>query len=204
MTALVHFQGAAKRFGQRLVLPPLDLEVARGEVLAVTGPSGIGKSTLLRLAAGLERPSSGRILCRARRIGFVFQEHRLLPWCTILHNVVLPQRAAGTDKEEASLKAAILLEEMGLGEFLKAYPAQLSGGMRQRVALARAFAVRPDLLLLDEPFTGLDMALRQELRLRLEDFLAASGAAAILVTHDPQDIPAAVGRVLALPLDAAV
>lgn len=201
MTVLVRFEGAAKCFAQRLVLPPLDLEVACGEALAVTGPSGIGKSTLLRLAAGLERPSAGRVLCSARRIGFVFQEQRLLPWCTALQNVILPQRAAGTGVEEAEARAAELLREMGLGEFLKTYPAQLSGGMRQRVALARAFAVHPGLLLLDEPFTGLDAALRQELRQHLEGFLAASGAAAILVTHDPQNIPAASKRVLALPWD---
>lgn len=204
MNTALRFQGVGKAFAGRAVLPPLNLVLEHGDFLVVTGPSGIGKSTLLRIAAGLERPSRGRVVRNARRVGFVFQEHRLLPWCTALQNVILPQQAVGIGDGEAGERATELLGEMGLGDFLSAYPGRMSGGMRQRVALARAFAVRPDLLLLDEPFTGLDVALRLELRRKLEGFLASSGAATILVTHDLQDIPTTAGRFLDLSPDGTV
>jgi len=200
MNHLLRFHGASKRYGGHLVLPPLDLALAPGDVVAVTGPSGIGKSTLLRLAAGLETPSTGLVVLRAQRIGYVFQEHRLLPWATALANVTLPLLALGEEPRAARRKAGALLESLGLGEFLKSYPAQLSGGMRQRVSLARALAVRPELLLLDEPCTGLDTSLKTEIRAMLQSFLDRSGAADILVTHDQRDIPAGVGLVLNFPL----
>ncbi|MEA4855390.1 ATP-binding cassette domain-containing protein [Solidesulfovibrio sp.] len=167
-------------------------------MLAVLGPSGIGKSTLLRLAARLSRPTSGTVMLAVRRIGFVFQEPRLLPWRTALENVALPLLAMGVPLEQARTRAAAMLGRMGLAAFATSCPETLSGGMRQRVSLARAFVVEPELLLLDEPFTGLDPELRLSMRRHLDALLAASGAASLHVTHDIGDIPVRTNRILRL------
>lgn len=198
MSAVLVFAGVAMRYQGRQVLSGLEFSLEAGEVLAVAGPSGIGKSTLLRLAGGLARPSGGEVLVAARRMGFVFQDPRLLPWRTALENVVLPLLARGVGASQARSRAAGLLARMGLEAFTHAYPAALSGGMRQRVSLARAFAVGPDLLLLDEPFTGLDPELRLSMRRHLDELLDESGAAALHVTHDIDDVPSATERILRL------
>jgi len=198
MSPLVLFEAASKLHGGRPVLPPTDLCLRPGQIMAVTGPSGVGKSTLLRLAAGLLRPDSGLVTRNARRIGFVFQEPRLLPWLTALDNAALPLRALGRTGLEARAASARLLDALGLADFHASYPAQLSGGMRQRVNLARALALKPDLLLLDEPYTGLDEALKDEVRATVAGYLERSGAAALLVTHDASDIPDGAARELRL------
>lgn len=198
MTTVLSFHAASKTHAGRTVLPPTDIVLAHGDILAVTGPSGAGKSTLLRLAAGLATPDSGRVAIATRRIGFVFQEPRLLPWLCALDNASLPLRAAGCSRDEAGRRASTLLDALGLAEFHRAFPSQLSGGMRQRVSLARALALEPDLLLLDEPYTGLDEALKQDVRGLVERRLMATNAAAVLVTHDRGDIPDRVRTILRL------
>ncbi|WP_052360145.1 ABC transporter ATP-binding protein [Solidesulfovibrio alcoholivorans] len=198
MNPVVVFSGVGKRYRGRAVLSGLDLTLEAGEILAILGPSGIGKSTLLRLAARLERPSQGAVTLAARRLGFVFQEPRLLPWRTALENVALPLLAQGIPPRAARERAAAMLARLELAAFAQASPDTLSGGMRQRVSLARAFVVEPELLLLDEPFTGLDPELRRAIRCTLNALLAASGAAALHVTHDIEDIPAATNRLLRL------
>lgn len=192
------FEAAAKAHAGRTVLPPTDLVLAPGELLAVTGPSGAGKSTLLRLAAGLMAPDSGRVLVTAARVGFAFQEPRLLPWLSALDNAALPLLALGQPRSQARARAAGLLDALGLDGFHAHYPARLSGGMRQRVNLARALVLEPRLLLLDEPCTGLDEALKQDVRALLERQLLATGAASVLVTHDPADLPRRPCKTLAL------
>ncbi len=204
MNPVLVFSKVGKRYRGRDILSGLDFSLGSGEILAVRGPSGIGKSTLLRLAAKLSRPTSGMVTLAARRIGFVFQEPRLLPWRTALENVALPLLALGLDAPRARGKAGDMLDRMGLSAFTNARPDELSGGMRQRVSLARAFAVDPELLFLDEPFTGLDPELRASMRRLLDAFLTASGAAALHVTHDIRDIPAATRRVLHLKAAGAV
>ncbi|EFL52432.1 ABC transporter related protein [Solidesulfovibrio fructosivorans JJ]] len=198
MIPVLVFSEVGKHYRGREVLSGLDLTLEPGEILAILGPSGIGKSTLLRLAAGLDRPNRGTVTLAARRLGFVFQEPRLLPWRTALENVALPLLAQGIPPRSARERAAAMLARLELAAFAGAYPDMLSGGMRQRVSLARAFVVEPELLLLDEPFTGLDPELRRAIRRTLETLLAASGAAALHVTHDIEDIPAATRRILRL------
>lgn len=198
MSPVLVFEGAVKRLSGRVILPTLHLALGPGELLAVTGPSGAGKSTLLRLAAGLLAPDSGRVRRNAARLGFVFQEPRLLPWLSALENAALPLLALGIARAEAQRRAAPVLDALGLEGFHKAFPAQLSGGMRQRVNLARALALEPDLLLLDEPYTGLDEACKAQARGVVAQHLARNGTATLLVTHDTSDIPDAAARELRL------
>ncbi|MFV3077245.1 ABC transporter ATP-binding protein [Niveispirillum fermenti] len=154
-------------------LDGLDLAVAEGEFLSLLGASGCGKSTVLRLVAGLIAPTAGAVawerpLARGD-VGFVFQEPTLMPWARILDNVRLPLDLAGMDRAEGNARAAEGLERVGLGDFLRAWPRELSGGMKMRAALARALVTRPRLLLLDEPFAALD----EITRLKLNDDLLA-------------------------------
>ncbi len=172
-------------------LGPLDLDVARGEFLAVVGPSGCGKSTLLDVLAGLAAPSSGEAWFEDRRIagtvpdgiGVVFQEDASFPWLTVADNVAFGLRRAGLDGAEIRRRVEDALGFMGLGEFARAYPAQLSGGMRQRVCIARTLVLAPRFILLDEPFGALD----QQTRLLMGDELLRlwrrTGATVLLITH---------------------
>ncbi|MBD3853548.1 MAG: ABC transporter ATP-binding protein [Acidobacteria bacterium] len=181
------------------ILDGIDLEVQRGEFVAVLGPSGSGKSTLLALMAGLDRPSAGEIrldgeridhlsedrlaILRRHTIGFVFQSFQLLENLTARENVMLPMELLG--RSEASTRAAELLAAVGLSERGHHYPSQLSGGEQQRVALARAFAPRPALLLADEPTGNLDGATGRVVLDLLVAMRAEEGATLVLVTHDP-------------------
>lgn len=174
------------------------LSVAAGELLAVLGPSGCGKTTLLRLIAGFEKPDAGSIFLHgrvvagerwlepeARGIGFVFQDYALFPHLTVTQNVAfgLPHLAS----RARQARTAEILNLVGLTVFAARYPHQLSGGQQQRVALARALAPGPQLILLDEPFSNLDAALRTSTRKDVRSLLKAAGVTAILVTHDQEE-----------------
>jgi putative ABC transport system ATP-binding protein len=180
------------------ILRDIDLEVTRGEALAVVGASGSGKSTLLAILAGLDVPTSGRVLLdgqdlfsldedgraalRGRAVGFVFQSFQLLPALTALENVMLPlELSRNRAAEELSIQ---VLERVGLGERLQHYPRQLSGGEQQRVALARAFVAKPQLLLADEPTGSLDAESGEAVIRLLFDMNRESGTTLVLVTHD--------------------
>ena len=181
------------------ILDGIDLEVRRGEFVAVLGPSGSGKSTLLALMAGLDRPTFGEVrvngeridhlsedrlaILRRHTIGFVFQSFQLLENLTARENVMLPAELLG--RADASQRAAELLAAVGLSERGHHYPSQLSGGEQQRVALARAFAPRPALLLADEPTGNLDGATGRVVLDLLIGLRADEGATLVLVTHDP-------------------
>lgn len=199
MKPLVCLEAVEKRHGGRVVFSGLDWRVWPRERWGVLGPSGAGKSTLLRLIAGLEPPSGGRVVNHAESMGFVFQEPRLLPWRTALENVAMVLRAKGMSRTAARELARQKLVEVELTGCAGAYPAQLSGGMRQRVALARSLAVEPDLLLLDEPFTGLDRQLRQTMRALLDSILQKSRTAVVHVTHDRRELAGGTSRILELP-----
>ncbi len=181
-----------KAYGAHLVFDGLDLDVARGERVAILGASGCGKSTLLRCIAGLERPDAGTI-ATSGEIGVVFQEPRLFPWLDVERNVAFPARNAG---ERARVEGVLGL--VGLAHAAKRLPKQLSGGMAQRAALARALVRDPHLLLLDEPFGALDALRRIELRAAVREILEFTKASAILVTHDVEDALVLADRVIVL------
>ena len=182
-----------------------DVSAAAGEVLVVIGPNGAGKSTLLRAIAGLE-PGRVRVgdedwtdrAVPRRRVGYVFQDQSLFPHLSALDNVAFGPRARGLGRREADATARAWLERFGIADLAGRRPRELSGGQAQRVAIARALATDPDVLLLDEPFTGLDvsaqMALRNELRKHLRDFTGVT----LLVTHDAIDAVTLADRVLVL------
>ena len=165
----------------------LDLDVRRGEICTVVGPSGCGKSTLLRILAGLDLPSAGsaEVLDRQRRLptATVFQGASLFPWSTVESNVAYPLWAGGVGRKQRQQAALSALTRVGLGGFARAYPAQLSEGMRQRVAIARALVADADVLLMDEPFSALDEPTRLLLQEELQQLLAESGQTVIFVTH---------------------
>ncbi|MHB8741454.1 MAG: ABC transporter ATP-binding protein, partial [Coriobacteriia bacterium] len=177
-----------------LALSGLSLGVGRGEPVAVIGPSGCGKSSMLLLAAGLLVPTTGEVhvdgqmLNTPRRAtSLILQEHGLLPWKTAEDNAALGLRIRGADRRESRERAREALERVGLGEFARAYPGELSGGMRQRVGLARAVALDADLLLMDEPLSALDALRREDLQDVLLDLWRRRGHAQVLVTHSIEE-----------------
>ena len=194
MNSLVALRAVGKRFGIGVTaLDGIDLDIHRGEFLSVLGPSGCGKSTLLRVIAGLTEPNSGvrRLLLEtdraghipAGRIGFVFQDPTLMPWSTVTDNVLLPFRLAGRVGPAERERAAAEIGSVGLAGFERAYPRQLSGGMRMRVSIARALVTKPDLLLLDEPFAALDEITRMALNDDLMHLWESRRPTVVFVTH---------------------
>ena len=194
--AHVGLRGVTRIFGERNspkrvhALGPIDLDIPRGQFFSVVGPSGCGKSTLLDVIAGLQEPTDGKVMFEGRRvtgvpegIGVVFQEDASFPWLTVCDNVAFGLRRAGMDSAEVARRVDYAVGFMGLRDFAKAYPAQLSGGMRQRVCIARTLVLQPRLILLDEPFGALD----QQTRLLMGDELLRlwreTAATVLLITH---------------------
>ncbi len=182
---LVAVRGVTKVFDNGVkALADISLDVAAGEFVSILGPSGCGKSTLLRLIAGLATPTAGTIECGDHGdIGFVFQEPTLMPWATALANVALPLKLRGMPRAEREARAAAALDSVGLKGFERAWPRELSGGMKMRVSLARALVVEPRLLLMDEPFAALDEITRHRLNRDLLGLWQRSGVTVVFVTH---------------------
>jgi NitT/TauT family transport system ATP-binding protein len=184
---LVALRGVEKRYSSgTLALSGLDLAVGRHEFVSLLGPSGCGKSTALRLIAGLGRPTRGRVDLDAEAaagVGFVFQEPTLLPWATVFDNVRLPLRLSGRSRREVADEVAAVLATVGLERFARAYPRELSGGMRMRVSIARALVTRPALLLMDEPFAALDEITRHRLNDDLLALWQRQSWTVVFVTH---------------------
>jgi iron(III) transport system ATP-binding protein len=195
----IRFAGVSHNYAGRPTLSAVDLEVMPGEVMCLLGPSGSGKTTLLRLAAGLAEPSAGyiwindqevsrrgRIIAPEKRgVGLVFQDFALFPHLSIRKNVEFG--LTQLSQHERHTLAQRLLERVGLGEYGDFYPNNLSGGEQQRVALARALAPRPGILLMDEPFSGLDSRLREEVRDESLGLLRDTRSTVLVVTHDPEE-----------------
>ena len=192
--------------GHRLVaLERIGFDVPAASMTAIVGPNGSGKSTLLRLIGGLLAPDSGHISVGGRmvtgpgpHIGICFQEPRLLPWRGVLDNIALPMELAAVPADERRARARELIDLVGLAGFDQARPHQLSGGMRQRAALARALALRPSVLLLDEPFSALDALTRERLDEELQALWAQTATTIVLVTHDIPEACFLADRVLVL------
>ncbi|AHH19628.1 putative aliphatic sulfonates import ATP-binding protein SsuB [Nocardia nova SH22a] len=189
----VRITGLRKAFGDKTVLDGVDLIIRRGEFVVLLGPSGTGKTTLLRLLTGLETPDSGEVLVPAVRTT-VYQEPRLIPSKRVLANVVVGQRRSKSTRE-AGLRA---LAEVGLDGKARQWPATLSGGEAQRAALARALVREPELLLLDEPFAALDALTRLQMQDLVGDLVDRHRPAVLMVTHDVDEAVRLADRVLVL------
>jgi iron(III) transport system ATP-binding protein len=204
MLTVVAARGLTKRFGTVVAVDGVDLEVHAGEVLALLGPSGCGKTTTLRLIAGFERPDAGTIAldgtevagvgrfvpAERRRVGVVFQDYALFPHLTVARNV-----GYGVERSRRRDRVAAMLELVGLADAADRLPHELSGGQQQRVALARALAPEPALVLLDEPFSNLDAALRADVRAEVRAILVDAKATTVVVTHDQEEALSIADRI---------
>ena len=201
----IALQGISRRFGENWILRDLDLDVEQGECVALLGASGCGKSTALRLIAGLDQPNTGSILihgqrmndvpARERRIGMVFQSYALFPHLSVRANLELGLRTRGVSMQERGKRIATILEVVKLSDRAEQLPSQLSGGQRQRVALARALLRDPLVYLLDEPMSNLDAQLRDELRPELRRLILNGPQPVVYVTHDQQEAMALADRI---------
>jgi iron(III) transport system ATP-binding protein len=215
VTAGVELVGVAKSFGAVRAVHHLDLALPEREITALVGPSGCGKTTMLRLVAGFEAPDAGEIwvgenlvagagrwmVPEARRVGMVFQQLALFPHLDVAGNIAYGLRS--TSRARRRQRVGELLELVGLSGYEGRRPHELSGGQAQRVAVARALAPHPEVVLLDEPFSGLDVSLRAGVRREVRRILEAEGVTALLVTHD-QDEALAMGDRVAVMLDGTV
>ena len=197
---MIRIENLTKQFGELKVLKGVNLEVERGEVISIVGPSGAGKTTLLQLIGTLDKPTGGKIFFdgeelshmsnrrlatfRNKHIGFVFQFHQLLPEFTALENITIPALIAGRDRKEAEKEAIELLRIMNLEERAGHKPSEMSGGENQRIAVARALINHPDVILADEPSGSLDSRNKEELHRLFFDLRDKFGQTFIIVTHD--------------------
>lgn len=198
-------RGVGKRFGSLAVLEDVSLEAGPGEIVAVVGPSGCGKSTLLRILGGLERADAGVVEtigapppASFNPITYVFQDFALLPWRSVIDNVMFALEHRVRDAGERRAMAGQALAALGLSEFHDAFPKQLSGGMRQRVGLARALAVKPAVLLMDEPLSALDAQTRELFMADLAGLLAREPFAGVYVTHNLDEAALLARRIIVL------
>ena len=201
MNPIINMQDISLRYhsinGETIAVSHLNLSVENGEFISIVGPSGCGKSTILSLLAGLLQPSDGNLAINGT-IGYMLQKDHLLHWRSIRQNVLLGLEIQNKLTPENIKYTEYLLEQYGLGEFKDHYPWQLSGGMRQRAALIRTLAVKPDILLLDEPFSALDYQTRLSVSDEIGSIIRNTGKTAILVTHDISEAISLADKVIVL------
>ena len=194
----LEIDNVCKCFGRgrqaKLVLEGINFSIQTGEFVALVGSSGCGKSTMMRMVAGLELPSSGSIRVDGLAVtapgserGMVFQKYSLYPWLTAAQNVAFGMELQGRSKQEIRERTAYFLEVVGLADWARKLPRELSGGMLQRIAIARALAAEPQILLLDEPFGALDLQIRESMQEFLHDLWERTGLTALLITHDLEE-----------------
>jgi len=198
---MITFDHVSKAFDSLRVLDDLSFHIAAGQIVGVVGPSGVGKTTILKLITGILLPDSGTVRVAEGAVGYVFQEPRLLPWRTALDNVAAPLRAQGMDKNRARAAAARWLERVELDGFERYHPAELSGGMAQRVAIARAFAAEPRVLLMDEPFSNMDVTLKGSLIAILQGIIKERETTVVYVTHELTEALRLADRIVELTPD---
>lgn len=201
-------QNLVKKFGAATAVDTLNLEIKKGEMTALLGPSGCGKTTLLRMLAGFETPTSGTIRINGqvvndlppqqRKIGIVFQDYAIFPTMTVFDNIAYGLKIKKLDKAEINRSVMEYLGLVGLVGYEKRMPSQLSGGQQQRVALARALITKPDVLLLDEPLSNLDAALRLRIRKEIRKIQQALGITAVFVTHDQEEALSIADRIFVM------
>lgn len=206
----IEFRNVSLRFidakgNATVALRNFNMAVARGEFVAIVGPTGCGKSTTLNMATGLLKPTVGEVRVMGQkvdgidpRIGFVFQADAVFPWRTVIQNVAAGPLFRGSPKKAAMEEATDWAQRVGLGKFLNHYPHQLSGGMRKRVALAQTFINKPEILLMDEPFSALDMQTRTLMQDELLKLWSGTGGSVVFVTHDLEEAIALADRVFVL------
>jgi NitT/TauT family transport system ATP-binding protein len=201
----VALKGVSKRFSGYTALESITLDVAAGRFVSIVGPSGCGKSTVLNMIAGLLAPSAGIVDIFGeplaginRRASYMFQQDALLPWKTVLGNILLGLTIRGRNGREALEEAKAWIERVGLTGFGNRYPYQLSGGMRKRVAMAQCWIVQPDLILMDEPFSALDVHTRLRMESEILGLWTGSGKTVIFVTHDLEEAISLSDEVLLL------
>ncbi|PIE51210.1 nitrate ABC transporter ATP-binding protein [Candidatus Fermentibacteria bacterium] len=178
-------------------LDSVDLAVSDGEFICLLGPTGCGKTTLLRILAGLEKPDSGTVRIDSRP-GYVFQQGALFPWLTVASNVSFSLRAQGVSRKDALPRCMEVLEKVGLQDFAHSYPHQLSGGMQQRTALARGLVTEPDILLLDEPFASLDERTAMVLQDTVRNLFRKQSTTVVFVTHNIEEAVYLADRILVM------
>ncbi len=209
MSEAVQFRGVTQAFARkgsaRAALATVDLYIAAGEFVSIVGPSGCGKSTLLDLVAGHAQPATGSVTVGGAPVTgpgpdrmLVFQEHALFPWLTVQENVEFGLRSAGVGAALRAETATEWIARVGLADAAGLHPHELSGGMRQRVALARAFALAPQVLLMDEPFSALDAPSRDRLHVELQDLWRETGTTIIFVTHNVREAVVLGDRVVVM------
>lgn len=198
MNYLLKLDKISKKFNGKFILKNISLEIGKNEIITVQGASGCGKTTLLKIIAGLIKPESGFLDLRNKKLGYIFQEPRLIPWINAGENIALALEAVGFSRKSALEKSIYYLNEVGLKGFEKNFPHELSGGMQQRVSIARALCIEPDLILLDEPFTGLDQENKNEIKKLVEKMILKSSASGIHITHDLRDLLQYNSKILTL------
>ena len=184
---IITFSSVSKNFGEISALENINISGNHGEFLALIGPSGCGKSTILRLASGLDSPSSGKIDISTDKVGYVFQDATLMPWRTVRKNVGLLAELEKFDKEIIKKKTDDILELVGLEDFADHYPFALSGGMKMRASLARSLVLDPELFLFDEPFGALDLITRGRLNVELLQLYTSKKFTSLFVTHSVEE-----------------
>lgn len=207
---MITVKNLKKKFGNKIVLKGIDLNVKKGERLVIIGPSGCGKSTLLRCINGIEKLTSGKVIFEGQdinnkkvdinkireKMGMVFQQFNLFPHLTVKENIILaPVKLKLMTKEDASKKAKELLDVIGLADKINMYPSQLSGGQKQRIAIARALIMNPEVMLFDEPTSALDPEMVEEVSNLMKD-LAQNGMTMIVVTHEMSFVKECASRVI--------
>ena len=201
---MIAFEHVSKSFDSLKVLNDLSFHISSGQIMGVVGPSGVGKTTMLKLITGILAPDEGAVRVAEGVVGYVFQEPRLLPWRTALDNVAAPLRAQGIAKAEAREKAAGWLARVDLAGFEHYHPAELSGGMAQRVSVARALSVEPAILLMDEPFSNMDATLKSSLMVMLQQILKERKTTVVYVTHDLTEALQLADRIVELMPDKSL